>query len=69
MRIPQDWSDHDELLHAITCAIQEAIDTEETHEIMDVDGRLEPDGYGQNGSLHIRTPDGKTYSLHLEEDR
>lgn len=66
MKSPRNWTNEQELFDVITEAL--CNDDRMEQENFRITARDEEDGYGGNGYILIRTPDGRRFSLDLNEE-
>lgn len=59
MKRHTDWNDEEDLFNDITNALQEAD--------IDADARDEQGAYRENGTITIRTEDGRRFALEIHE--
>lgn len=70
MQTPRQWSDEPELFEAVALALEQAASAaDEGDTIRSVMYRDERDEYGEQGTITVRTADGRTFKLLLAEVR
>jgi len=67
MQVPKEWNDEPEIMELVTAALEEGIREIGDGFTAQVESRDEPNSYGDEGYIEIRTG-GRRFSLHLREE-